>query len=307
MSKKSFSIIIATFNRANYIGKTLNTILAQKYENWEIIIIDDGCTDETSKVLMPYLADKRITFHKRPDTFNKGCPGSRNFGLTRASGDFIWFFDDDDLAHPDLLKICAEKLRNEEDDFFRFEREIFYNEEKVSFEPVRDFESRRISKNNLKQMITGEIPFNSCQVIWKRDALGKDHFNDKILYADDWEFYSRLLAKGLTGISITKTLLYARKHPGSSTAKYHSRNKKIMNSVVDSHRSVIDIAINEGILDASLFQFFVRKSLMFRSPNILNHLLEKSNVGIFKYLKYKIGYKIYPILRKYYKFRTKSR
>jgi len=291
------TIIIATFNRADFISLTLDSILNQTYLNYEVIIVDDGGKDNTREVLEPYLQDLGFKFFKRPKEYPKGCPGSRNFGLTKAQGEFIWFFDDDDIAHPYLLENCVAELKETKNDFCRFERTVFYDFEKIEFDKITNPIIEFVTKRNLKQLIIGELPFNSCQVIWRRESLGKEHFRGDIIYADDWEFYSRLLSKGLQGVSIDKTLLYARKHIGSATHKYKSGNKKILNSVILANFSVIDISIKENIMDSQLFKFFYRQAIFFNLYPIVKYLVEKNNLNFLNTIKYKLGFYAYPALR----------
>jgi GalNAc5-diNAcBac-PP-undecaprenol beta-1,3-glucosyltransferase len=299
------SIIIATYNRAKFIDLTLDSILNQSSINYEVIIVDDGGNDDTEEVLEPYLRDPRFKFYKRPLSFPKGCPGSRNFGLTKANGELIWFFDDDDIAHPDLLKNCISELENTELDFCRFERTVFYDFERIEFEENTQPKIDLISTKNLKQLIIGELPFNSCQVIWRKTSLGKEHFRGDIIYADDWEFYSRLLSMGLKGISIDKTLLFARKHSGSATYKYKTGNKKIISSVILANFSVIDIAIKENIFDKQLFTFFYKQAIYFNSFPIVQYLVKKSDINLLNSLKYRIGFYAYPALRPIFKLKSK--
>ncbi len=299
------SIIIATYNRAKFIGTTLESILNQTFIDYEVIIVDDGGNDNTGEVLEPYLKDSRINFFKRPKEYSKGCPGSRNFGLAKATGKFIWFFDDDDIAHPDLLENCISELKNIKNDFCRFQRTVFYDFEKIEFDKIENPKIETVSKKNLKQLIIGELPFNSCQVIWRKASLGKEHFRGDIIYADDWEFYSRLLSMGLQGVSIDKTLLFARKHPGSATHRYKTGNKKIMNSVILANFSVIDISIKEKIMDKQLFKYFYRQAIFFNSYPIVKHLIEKSNLNFLNALKYKFGFYAYPALLPIFNLRSK--
>jgi len=302
--KPIVSIIIATYNRAQFIGATLDSILNQTYFDYEVIIVDDGGTDNTLEVLKNYLNDPRFKFFMRPAAFSKGCPGSRNYGLTKITGQFIWFFDDDDIAHPKLLEKCIYELINTDHDFCRFERTVFYNSEKIQFEENAKPRINIITKKNLKQIINGELPFNSCQVVWRKSSIGTAHFRGDIIYADDWEFYSRLISIGLKGVSLDEKLLFARKHPGTATHRYKTGNKKIIDSVILANLSVIDIAIEEKIFDEQLFKFFYRQALSFKSYPIVKYLVEKSNLNILKSLKYKLGFYTYPALRPI--FRIKS-
>tara|TARA_R110002012_G_scaffold281843_2_gene471423 strand:- start:14262 stop:15212 length:951 start_codon:yes stop_codon:yes gene_type:complete len=92
------SIIIPTYNRAHLIGETLDSVIAQTHENWECILVDDGSTDDTEKIVFDYInRDTRIQYHQRPDYKMKGAPSCRNYGIEKVKGDYVMWLDDDDL------------------------------------------------------------------------------------------------------------------------------------------------------------------------------------------------------------------
>lgn len=94
------SIIVPTYNRASLIPRLLESIQGQKFQNWELIIMDDGSVDDTSLVVKPFLADERIKYFKKE---NSGATHSRNEGVKYASYEWITFFDSDDEAKEDWL------------------------------------------------------------------------------------------------------------------------------------------------------------------------------------------------------------
>ncbi|WP_040491608.1 glycosyltransferase family 2 protein [Xanthomarina gelatinilytica] len=105
MNEAIVSIIIPTYNRAQYIGEALSSIMAQTYTHWECLVVDDGSTDATEVQVKVYTEkDSRIRYVKRPDTYPKGSNGSRNYGLYLAQGSFIAFCDDDDFWLDDKLE-----------------------------------------------------------------------------------------------------------------------------------------------------------------------------------------------------------
>src|SRR5690606_36556858 len=100
------SIIIPTFNRAHLIGETLDSVLAQTYQNWECIVVDDGSTDKTEATVGAYLKrDARFRLFKRPDHKPKGANACRNYGFEKSKGEYVQWFDSDDLMHPEKLTI----------------------------------------------------------------------------------------------------------------------------------------------------------------------------------------------------------
>ena len=101
---KKISIIIPVYNREHLVKETLDSILDQKYTSWECIIVDDGSTDRTWEVLKAYQAkDDRFRVFQRPENYPKGAPACRNFGYEQSTGDYIQYFDSDDIMLPEML------------------------------------------------------------------------------------------------------------------------------------------------------------------------------------------------------------
>lgn len=94
-----FSIIIPTYNRANFIAKTLDSLLKQTFHDFEIIVVDDGSTDNTEDVVNSFNHSK--IFYHRKQNAERGA--ARNYGAKLAKGQFLNFFDSDDLAYPNHL------------------------------------------------------------------------------------------------------------------------------------------------------------------------------------------------------------
>lgn len=95
------SIVMPSYNTAQYIGQSIGSVLKQTYENWELIIVDDCSPDNTDDVVRPYLADERIRYLKNEK--NSGAAVSRNRALREAKGRWIAFLDSDDLWMPEKL------------------------------------------------------------------------------------------------------------------------------------------------------------------------------------------------------------
>ncbi len=102
MAEGLVSIITPSYNTAQYIAKTIQSVQAQTYTNWEMIIVDDCSTDHTDEVVAPFLSDPRIRYLKNPQ--NSGAAISRNFALREAKGKWIAFLDSDDLWSPEKLE-----------------------------------------------------------------------------------------------------------------------------------------------------------------------------------------------------------
>lgn len=107
--KEPVSIILPTYNRADKVGKAIESVLAQTYRNFELLVIDDGSTDITENVVNSY-EDSRIHYHKMAE--NGGQSRARNHGIKLAQYDYIAFEDSDDLWRREKLEAQMEVMRN---------------------------------------------------------------------------------------------------------------------------------------------------------------------------------------------------
>src|SRR4051812_16561576 len=98
MNDPKVSIIIPAYNASGVIAEAIQSIQSQTWQNWELVIINDGSTDHTEDVVSQYLADPRIVYSKQE---NMGCSAAKNTGLALASGQFIQYLDADDLLSAD--------------------------------------------------------------------------------------------------------------------------------------------------------------------------------------------------------------
>jgi GT2 family glycosyltransferase/glycosyltransferase involved in cell wall biosynthesis len=99
--KASVSIVMPTFNRATEIRSAIDSVLMQSHKNWELIIVDDGSTDDTALVVKPYLSDKRIQYIQ---TDHIGVSGARNRGLLSGNGRYVAYLDSDNSWEPHFLR-----------------------------------------------------------------------------------------------------------------------------------------------------------------------------------------------------------
>ena len=95
------SIIIPLFNSETYIAEAIKSVLGQTWQNWELIIVDDGSTDRSSEMVQPFLKDERVRLYSKP---NGGAASARNLGIKKSNGNLIAFLDADDFWLPEKLE-----------------------------------------------------------------------------------------------------------------------------------------------------------------------------------------------------------
>ena len=103
-----FSVVICTYNRADALPGSAGSVLAQEFEDFELIIVDDGSTDDTEAVVSSLIeADARVRYVRRE---NGGLSRARNSGIEAARGRFVIFLDDDDRSEPEWLGVLDQHV-----------------------------------------------------------------------------------------------------------------------------------------------------------------------------------------------------
>ena len=126
MKPVKVSVIIPVYNTELYVRQTIQSILGQTLYDIEIITVNDGSTDNSLSILSELAKqDNRIKIFTHS---NQGLSVSRNVGIEKASGEFIYFMDSDDLLDHDTLEICYQKCTSEQLDFVFFDAESFCEE-----------------------------------------------------------------------------------------------------------------------------------------------------------------------------------
>lgn len=196
-----FSVVIPTYNRARLIEFTLNSVLEQIHIDFEIIIVDDGSTDDTTKIIAPYLADERVSYFKIKNS-ERGA--ARNFGVQKSKGAYITFLDSDDIFLPWHLKTAAEKIETHNaPPLFHLGYEMLHSNGDVDSLPVLP------SPVNDKLL---EGNFLSCMgVFLRRDIALQNKFDEDRALAgsEDYELWMRIAAREpiLTFKEVTSRLI----------------------------------------------------------------------------------------------------
>lgn len=260
MTDKLVSVIIPTYNREFLIGETLESILNQSYGNWECLIIDDGSTDRTREIVKTYvLHDNRFQCHKRPTNRKKGGNSCRNIGFELSKGDYIQWFDSDDLMHKDKLRLKVECLEMYNVDFVVCEGVEY----KDRIENVIHHWNEIQSDNVLFHHITGKVNFHTNGPMFKKEFLNnRPLFNEYLQRKQEWEFYSRLLTFSTNYIPLHFVLYYFRLHNNSINGL---NDISTLKSRILSNNLVFKLAknnLNERDLTIVRKQF-INKYLMF--------------------------------------------
>jgi teichuronic acid biosynthesis glycosyltransferase TuaG len=212
------SIIMPAYNAAHYIAESINSVLSQTYTNWELVIIDDGSTDQTAAVAEEYVRkDNRIKCIRQKN----GRQGkARNNGLRHATGTLIAFLDADDLWVPAKLELQVQALTAQNVDLVYSDAQIFIEGQpdhpKYNFDTVKGDFSGEIG---LHTMIMGNrIPILTV-LVYKTviDAAGGFDERMEVQNCEDYHLWLKIMLKGYRLYGMNEILAHYRRHAASSS------------------------------------------------------------------------------------------
>ena len=184
------SIIIPVYNTGRYLKEAVDSAVNQIYKNKEIIVVDDGSTDNTKKVVEPYLNSGKMKYIYQE---NKGVAGARNTGIKAAKGEFIAFLDSDDIFLPDKIEKQVEILKNAPDfDIVCCVTGHFFDDDK---ENIRTFKNKPITDDQLKNLSKGNF-ININTALVRRGIVEKILFDENLRTSEDWDFWIRVHLSG---------------------------------------------------------------------------------------------------------------
>ena len=206
--KPLVSVIIPVFNVLPYLRTSLDSILNQTYENLEIIIIDDGSTDGSAAVCDEYLKDSRVrVIHQE----NRGLSGARNTGLDVMTGEFVSFFDPDDIFLPGMIQVMTESIVRTNADIAICNFDSFQDDSSVNLPEAVPVSEERVltSSEALNALITGQICFAVWNKIYHKRLLETFRFSEGHVH-EDVEASYRLLEKCRRILIVPQTLVLYR-------------------------------------------------------------------------------------------------
>jgi glycosyltransferase involved in cell wall biosynthesis len=186
-ARPAVSVIIPTYNRAPLLPRALDSVLAQTYADFEVLVVDDGSSDATAEVLARY-SDDRVRVLRHP--VNRGVGAARNFGLREARGDFIAFLDSDDEWLPDKLALQLARFRALGEDVGL----VYSGMESVSGDGTRSAREPAFAGDVYREMLRRNvIEGGGSNAVIRREVVSRVGFFDEDIPAiEDYEYWLRI-------------------------------------------------------------------------------------------------------------------
>lgn len=206
------SVILPVYNGDAFIRDTIRSILDQTEANFELIIIDDGSTDQTEDIIQSFV-DNRINYIKQ---VNKGVANAKNEGIKHSTGDFILFHDTDDLSVINRFQKLLNGFYSKEIGFVHSDI-LLINENNHS---IGYWQTNQISQKEVFSFfIHVGTPYNNGTIMYRREVLENKQFED-FKIGEDTEFVMRI-AMEVESYHIAEPLYMYRRHSKSATNNFH--------------------------------------------------------------------------------------
>ncbi len=186
------SVVVPTFNRAGALCEAVESALAQSYQDFEIIVVDDGSTDDTPRIVRERFGrDPRVRCLRRP---NGGPAAARNDGIRQARGDLVAFLDSDDLWRPDKLRLQVEQLDGRPEAALSFCDALTEGGRPGA---GTRFQGKRFrGDTSMRGIVEWSFPMCTPSVVVRRtvlDAVGL--FDESFACNEDWDLWIRIAAR----------------------------------------------------------------------------------------------------------------
>src|SRR6187401_2214418 len=245
-----FSIIIPVYNRSHLLGETIDTVLMQSHPGFEIIIVDDGSTEDIKKVLdKKYNNESKVKyFHKQ----NEERGAARNYGLKQANGDYAVFFDSDDFMQPHYLEVLNKIIVENPGIKLLATKYNYDNNGKKEYDPFL----RSLAEGWYDQSLFLKGNILACNYCIRiKDNDFKLFPPERALASmEDWLF---LLA------NLADNKIYIKNEIGVTMRRHDERSMSNNQKVIEARKKALNWALNEVELTATEKKIFIARSHYF--------------------------------------------
>jgi len=205
MTPKLVSIIIPAWNAKDYIREAVDSALNQTYSYIEVIVVNDGSTDNTEDILKTYISNPKFRYFKHE---NLGLAYARNTGLKNANGEFIAFLDSDDIFLPEKIANQVEALENNLDFDFSYCDLLHFTDThpREFFHYCYSYPSGNLFAELLKKQFINPLAVVVRKSVFDRYGL----FNDQLRRSEDWELWLRFARAGVKFLYVNEVLAHYR-------------------------------------------------------------------------------------------------
>lgn len=248
-NKIFFSIILPTYNRANLISKAINSVVYQTYQNWELIVVDDGSKDNTKDIVEKFeKEDNRIIYLYQK---NKERSAARNNGIQNSNGEFICFLDSDDLYHKTHLKEFEKLIIKN-----KFQKGLYFSGLSYGKYCNEQEEYNLLYSNNIEFVLINTI--GTPRACIPKELLKENLFNENIRISEDKELWVRILKNNPLFFHRQKTFIEIEHNERSVNLGSEFENLKTLRFIILKNKKLIRKKYKKLIISSAYFNISKR-------------------------------------------------
>lgn len=219
------SIIVPVYNRQDVIEECIRSVTAQSYQNFEILLIDDGSLDKTLEICLKLAeSEPRIKVLQGEHT---GVSGARNKGIDASCGEYIFFMDSDDVIHPLLLETLVDGMKNSDATIagtadVEVHQRNWHKVKRIIENDIGPGKTTHLSNSDtLKEFFSSISPLNIIGgVMMRRDLIGETRFRTDLFIGEDLYFSYENLIKGANTVFLNQRWYFLRLHKNNSSRNF---------------------------------------------------------------------------------------
>lgn len=235
------SIILPAYNAERYITECIDSVLNQTFQNWELIIVDDGSTDKTESIAEEYSTkNSKIKYYR---ITNGGVSNARNFGLSKAGGEYVFFLDADDFLEKGCLENAIKASTENNADIVVLAHYEFDEMNNICKKNEKFTETELLSDGEIERtfLMTDKIGWEVWGKLYSREILDNILFEKDLRIAEDAVFLCTALTKSEHVLLLKEYGYYYRMNVGSVMAQsFNEKNMDILKAISKMEQLVKD-------------------------------------------------------------------
>jgi len=230
------SVIIPAYNAASFVLGAINSVLGQTFQNFELIVVDDGSKDGTRKTVESYLSDSRVRYLYQE---NRGLPGARNAGAKVSRGDYLAFLDADDFFAPNALECMLNAFQSTD------ARWLNVGVLKLEGE-IRTVRHPKTPEGDLLLAILEDDFITRSPFYPRQEFFSVGMYDEEIRNREDWDINIRMIGAGKRFVNVDQPLYYYTRTEGSITTGNRRRLYSFTEMLLRKHHKRLADAGNKA-------------------------------------------------------------
>lgn len=310
------SIIIPVYNVQDYINITLNSLLAQEDKDFEIIIVNDGSTDNTLNVVEEIMGKSEIKDYKIIDKPNGGVSAARNAGILESTGEYIYFLDGDDYISNDMISTVKSHIKDKGSDVIAWGYNVVRDDKSIISNYFDLYSSELSTMTGIEALQnilikSGVLWIWTCSAIYRKNLIIENNlfYTQGCSNGEDQEFTFKVLSRSKKVGFINKVLSFYVQREGSISNSYNIKRfdainafdrtaKYIKNNITDENKQIVEYLEYNHLLENYFYNLnscieYLRLEKRMHNTQAINYLMNDIN-------------RVYPGLNDYIKNKIKS-